>query len=189
MIESLSLPFADTSAAELTFALTRPRLPAVSSAVVPLASDVRLELNVLGCSHQVIVIDGDRDVLVETLACLPGTPPSLPESARRRDDCTAGAGHSFRSRVDRVDPAGFRRSVEHIIDEAQAHTSHCIAQFPGHPAAVTALVLEDPSAEALCWRTWHCYPQHGEIVRTETRVSGLPRAWRPNELRSCEVSA
>ncbi|GAA4284602.1 DUF2617 family protein [Brevibacterium daeguense] len=189
MIESLSLPFADTSAAELTFARTLPRLPAVSSTVVPLAPNVRLELNVLGCSHQVIIVDGARDVLVETLACLPGTPPDLPASDSRSDETTAGAGHSFRSRVERAEPRGFRRAVDRIVDTAQARPFHCIARFPGHPAAVTALALERPEAGGLRWRTWHCYPQHGEIVHTRTRVADLPWSLHADEHGLCEVPA
>lgn len=179
-MQTVSVPFADTAAGDLTFSLVQGRLPAVHSvtAVVPGASGpLHVELAVLGCSHQVIVTASGTE-LVETLACLPDSAPALPA-----DRLTAGVGgaavHDFRSRVDQVPPAEFLPAVEEIVDRAQSADHHAVVAFPGHPGAVTALALDPAGDDSLAWRTWHCYPQHGEIVRTRTVLTGLSGAHRP----------
>ncbi|QCP04126.1 DUF2617 family protein [Brevibacterium sp. CS2] len=200
-MHSLDVPFADTAAADLTFSLAQGRLPSVHSTVARLTARsghaLRVELAVLGCSHQVIVTGGGAE-LIETLACLPTADPTLPES--RLTAGIAGTGvHDFRSRVDHVGTDRFLAAVDDIVAGAQRAAHHAVVDFPGHPGAVTALALGPSAAagteagagaeagadgtqrvgDALSWQTWHCYPQHGEIVHTRTALTGLEHAFRP----------
>lgn len=170
MADNLTIPFADTSAADLTFSLRQGRLPAVCGTTVSLSPGTRVELNVLGCSHQVILVENETDHLTETLACLPGLPASLPGSVATE---TASTQHEFESRTEHHSGADFGRAVQRITEDAQNHQHNVVARFPGHPGAVTAIVLDSASADELRWSTWHCYPQHGEIVLTSSRVHGL----------------
>ncbi len=47
-----------------------------------------------------------------------------------------------------------------------------VAGFPGHPDALTAALLE-LGRESVGWRTWHLYPQTGEVVETITEIDAL----------------
>lgn len=207
-MHTVEVPFADTAAADLTFSLTQGRLPSVHSTVAHLTAGsgraLRVELAVLGCSHQVIV-SGGGTAFIETLACLPSSAPALPDS--RLTAGIAGAGvHDFRSRVEHVAADRFLTAVDDIVRAARGAEHHAVVSFPGHPGAVTALALgtfatagdpaetdaeagadaeagtggAHPTGDALSWRTWHCYPQHGEIVHTRTTLTGLAHAFRPS---------
>ncbi|MCK1802880.1 DUF2617 family protein [Nocardia zapadnayensis] len=200
-MHTVEVPFADTAAADLTFSLTQGRLPSVHSTVAHLTAGsgraLRVELAVLGCSHQVIV-SGGGTAFIETLACLPSSAPALPDS--RLTAGIAGAGvHDFRSRVEHVAADRFLTAVDDIVRATRGAEHHAVVSFPGHPGAVTALALGPSAAtgteagagaeagadgtqrvgDALSWQTWHCYPQHGEIVHTRTTLTGLEHAFRP----------
>lgn len=194
MARVLPVAFVDTAAGDLTFSLRRPRLPAVHSTVAEIpaaptgapAGEVRVELNVLGCSHQVIVSAADSEVLIETLACLPGEPAHLPESA---SGTVAGGEHEFGSRVEHVPASRFPAAVEALTTAARRLPHHAVVRFPGHAGAVTALALDAGSGDALRWRTWHCYPQTGEIVHTWSALRGSWARRAPAPVHRCEVPA
>lgn len=176
MTDIVGIPFADTSVGDLTFSLQQERLAPVCGTTVVLSPEETLELNVLGCSHQVILVDKGRDLVVETLACLSGVPAALPDTASTRltgpdaADRSAAIHHRFESSTRSLDDADFQRAVRRITDDAQASRHSAVARFPGHPGAVTAIVLEPTIDRSIGWTTWHCYPQHGEIVRTRSRI-------------------
>jgi hypothetical protein len=46
--------------------------------------------------------------------------------------------------------------------------------FPGDPLAVTGVRARFRSPTVTSWRTWHSYPQTGELVVTCTRVERRP---------------
>lgn len=139
----LDTPYADTTAGDLSFALGLPELPALHVLRLP-----GLELRLLGASHQVVWTAADGERCVETVACLPGHDPHLPSTMD-------GAGYRFESTVERLGPP--------IWDELAADPRALVGVFPGDPNAVTAL-----RAEGRGWRTWHAYPQTGELVTTRT---------------------
>lgn len=176
MTDIVGIPFADTSVGDLTFSLRQERLAPVCGTTVVLSPEQTLELNVLGCSHQVILVEKDHDVLVETLACLSGVPAALPETASSRItgldpvDRSDAVRHQFESSTRALDDTEFQRAVRRITDGAGAQRHSVVARFPGHPGAVTAIVLEQAVGRGIGWTTWHCYPQHGEIVRTRSRI-------------------
>lgn len=194
MLVTLDTPYADTTAAELSLALGAPELPAlhVLELVHPDHPGVRLLLRLLGASHQVVlgrVGDAGRHrptaELVETVACLPGRRPELPSELA--DPAT---GYRFTARVLRLDPATMAARTAELRRELGDDPYALIGVFPGGPDAITALRLhrrddfavpaERRGGErdvtrggtgAIGWRTWHAYPQSGELVETETVVS------------------
>ncbi|RKR89118.1 uncharacterized protein DUF2617 [Micromonospora pisi] len=192
MLVTLDTPYADTTAAELSLALGSPELPAlhVLDLVHPDRPGVRLLLRLLGASHQVVLHRDPnvlRPALVETVACLPGRRPELP--AALADPAT---GYRFTARVLRPDSAAMSARTAALRRELAEDPYALIGVFPGGPDAITALRLHRSDvrtrpdgvdeigvgalgtgaigAGEIGWRTWHAYPQSGELVETETVV-------------------
>jgi hypothetical protein len=185
MIRTLDVPYADTRAAALSFALGLPRLDAL--AVLPVAPPddrrPRVELRLLGASHQVFV-----GTFSETVACLPGDSEPVPASHRTSAD---GWEYEFASEtVAHGGDAAFRRAVEDLRDLLSGRDDALTGTFPGSPYAVTALAVDpvpdlpDPvpdlpaagphaHAAPTGWRTWHAYPQTREIVMTRSRLVSI----------------
>ncbi|HEU4423245.1 MAG TPA: DUF2617 family protein [Pilimelia sp.] len=159
MLVNLDIPYADTTAADLSFALGLPAQPALHTLVVPGAG---LELRLLGASHQVVLAGR----CVETVACLPGRAPHLPATV---DDPVAG--YRFAAEVRRLAPADMAAEVAALKARLATDPDGLIGVFPGSPDAVTGLLARfDPAAGTVGWRTWHAYPQTGELVVTGTEV-------------------
>ncbi|GAA1999189.1 DUF2617 family protein [Brevibacterium samyangense] len=185
------VPFADTSAADLAFSRGAGRLPAICSTTVPLGGNRMLELVVIGSSHQVIVSENGTDVFVETLACLPpvgsrhqpGAPVAEAPFREHIGPGPEGWGrHSFVAGVDHPAADEFLAQVERIVRAAEAAPYSAIAAFPGEEGAVTALALDTdpaPTGAPLRWRTWHCYPQHSEIVYSASTLGAATAAVPP----------
>ncbi|GAB3210035.1 DUF2617 family protein [Marinactinospora thermotolerans] len=169
MRETVAVPFVDTRAADLVWTLDHPPADALAARVLSHGA-TRLELRVLGASHQVLVETGGTR-LVETVACLPGTPGRMP--ARQGRTVPGAASYTFRSRVRRLGPARFAGRVAALRRRLDAHPCSLFAVFPGHPLAVTALSAH-VGGRILRWRTWHAYPQAGELVTTTTSVRLSP---------------
>lgn len=173
MPELLSVPFQDTQARDLVWTLENPPLPALAGRVVP-RPGIELELRILGASHQAVLGQAGAartgaPALVETVACLPGVPGALPEHCTRR---VPGYGtYRIRTRVDAMAPGALSGQVRWLRRRVAAPDG-IIAAFPGDPLAVTAVLVESPGDPArLRWRSWHAYPQTGELVRTESTLS------------------
>jgi hypothetical protein len=149
----LATPYADTTAADLCFALGLPAQPALHVLSIDVGNATTLELRLLGASHQVRVND-----LSETVACLPDRPPSLPSTVDH-------GGYRFTARVHRLAPAAFARTVAALQARAADDHRALVGVFPGSAQAVTIL-----AAHRKGWRTWHAYPQSGELVETATEV-------------------
>jgi hypothetical protein len=152
-------PYADTTAGDLTFALGLPEQPALHVLEIPVAG---LRLRLLGASHQVVLAGR----CIETVACVPGQPPSLPTAVD-------GDGYRFAARVRRLDRAAMSAAVSRLRRRLAGDPYALVGVFPGDPDAVTALRADVPAAPdraRIGWRTWHAYPQTGELVITRTEV-------------------
>jgi len=159
VLVSLDTPYADTTAADLSFALGLPEQAALHVLPVPGAG---LELRLLGASHQVVLAGR----CVETVACLPGRTPHLPATV---DDPVAG--YRFTARVRRLTPAGMAGEVAALKARLTDDPRALVGVFPGSPDAVTALAARvDTGSGVVGWDTWHVYPQTGELVVTSTEV-------------------
>ncbi|MEV6374040.1 DUF2617 family protein [Micromonospora musae] len=166
MLVTLDAPYVDTSAADLSLARDDAERPALHVLDLDLPGAIRLELRLLGASHQVALRAGDV-VLAETVACLPGRPPELPATV-----LDEAAGYRFAATVLRPPAAGLRDRVAALRAELADDALALVGVFPGDADAVTALAVRpEPGGGAVAWRTWHAYPQTNELVLTETVVT------------------
>jgi hypothetical protein len=157
VLVSIDAPYADTTAGDLCFALGLPEQPALHVLDLP---PVGLRLRLLGASHQVVLAGR----CIETVACLPGRPPSLPASVQ-------DGAYRFAAAVYRLDRAAMSRAVARLRDRLAGDPYALVGVFPGDRDAVTALRAR-AGAGRTRWRTWHAYPQTGELVATRTEVNG-----------------
>lgn len=153
MLIRLDLPFADVRAGDLVLALGEAALPALST-----LDNGRVQLRLLGCSHQVLVDDGRT--LSETVACLPGMTGELPDSVE-------GGEYAFAAHVERLDPAGYEARAEALLRGAAEHPATLAGLFPSDGATAFTLLR---ALEPLAWETFHGYPQTGDIVVTRGRL-------------------
>lgn len=169
MLVALDTPYADTSAADLGFTVDAPEQPALHVLDVGDLTDggSRLWLRLLGASHQV-VLRGPGIELIETVACLPDRHPDLPPTVEDPD-----TGYRFTARVLRLTAKDLAARTAALRADLADDPYALVGVFPGSPDAVTALrVRVGPagSGPTVGWRTWHAYPQTGELVETETVV-------------------
>ncbi|MFG2165190.1 DUF2617 family protein [Micromonospora chersina] len=161
MLVALDAPYVDTRAADLSLALGGPERPALHVRELTLPGGLRLRLRLLGASHQVICGD-----LTETVACLPGHPPHLPDALHDET-----AGYRFTATVLRPAGDGLRTRVAALRAELADDPYALVGVFPGDEDAITALAVRPaPPDGSVAWRTWHAYPQTNELVLTETVV-------------------
>lgn len=179
MRASISTPFVDTSAADLVWTLEHTLIDPLATRALRVPG-ARVELRVLGASHQVVVdLESTRGELVETVACLPGLPGGLPDGLTRPGPATEGSGpveYRFDSLVESLPRAELDHRVERLHGDVADSPDGLLVAFPGDPLAITALhLLHAPEYGATVgWRTWHAYPQSGELVTTTSTVTMPP---------------
>jgi hypothetical protein len=157
VLVTLDTAYADTTAADLRFALGLPPQPALRTMTVTVPAGI-VELRLLGASHQIRF--GDVD---ETLACLPAVTAPMPASFER-------PGYRFTATVRHLPPAAFEAAVVELRDRADAGGHVLAGAFPGDRNALTVLAARAIPGGAAWW-TAHAYPQTGELVMTETTVT------------------
>lgn len=166
MLVTLVAPYVDTCATDLSLALDDAPRPALHVLQVDLPGAVQVRLRLLGASHQVMLRAPGTE-LTETVACLPGRRPDLPD--RIHDEST---GYRFTATVLRPGDEGLRERVAALRADLADDPYALVGVFPGDVDAVTALAVRPGrSGGALGWRTWHAYPQTRELVLTETVVT------------------
>ena len=166
----LLVPYRDTAADDLVWRLGDPRHPALASLELDVPGAGRLELRLLGHSHQ-IVFTAPGALVSEVVACGTGA-PGLPPAA---DRALRGWDYRFRSSSRRLAPARFGDRVDRLVARLADHPSAIVGRFPGSPHAVTALLAGVPGpvgsgTRRVRWRTWHAYPQDGRLVTTSTTL-------------------
>jgi hypothetical protein len=169
VLVDVDAPWSDTRARDLSWALGLRPLEALASRAVTLpsrrCSGVELDLRLLGSSHQVLLRAGDTR-LSEVVACLSGAAPGLPGQA---SEDLAGATYDFAAGVRTLDEASLPRFLRRLRRRVERSPYALFGTFPGSPWAVTALVARS-EADGVSWRTWHAYPQTGEVAATRTAV-------------------
>ncbi|WP_132991945.1 DUF2617 family protein [Gordonia zhaorongruii] len=160
----LPVAYTDTSAHQLGFSLAAPEQDALAVADGEVAG-FTVSLRLLGASHQVLASGGGHR-LCETVACLPENTSPMPSTFRE-------PGYRFTSSVEQVTEAELHERVvalDRIVADHQTQgTPALIGRFPGSPLAVTAVVAA-PGEGGVTWRTWHTYPQTGEVVSTRSAM-------------------
>ncbi|MFE3633698.1 DUF2617 family protein [Streptomyces cellostaticus] len=173
MLTTLNTSYTDTRAADLAWALGREPLPALATLDLELGG-ASLQLRLLGASHQVLV-EEERGRCSETVACIPGSSTPLPLGvAKRVDDWE----YEFAARVELLAPGSFEGRAQELLALVSDHPHGLAGVFPGSPHAFTALLAQWREGQ-VHWRTWHAYPQDGQLVATRTRVGARVPAGRP----------
>lgn len=187
MQAELLVPYRDTAADDLVWRLDEPRLAALATLDLAVAAG-RVELRLLGSSHQVIFSAGDT-VISEVVACglsahtptpdrdrlhfdrakrIQARPVALPAAAER---ALGEWAYRFRCSTYRLTPHRFGYRVERLVARLADHPSAIVGRFPGSPHAVTAVLAGAAGPGAgVRWRTWHAYPRDGRLVATSTAV-------------------
>lgn len=162
MLERLDVPFLDASADALVWQLDAPLQRALACRRVA-GPSWTADLHLLGASHQVLLRAPDGVTCSELVACRPGVSGRLPASVVEE---RSGLRYGFRSSVEALGAEELGERAEGLVARLAARDDALVGAFPGSPHAVTAIEVTDTG-----WRTWHIYPQTGQIVATETVVA------------------
>jgi len=164
MLTTLKTSYTDTRAADLAWALGREPLPALAVLNLEL-SGAKLQLRLLGASHQVLLEEEGR-TCSETVACMPGSSTPLPLGVSKR---FGEWEYEFAAREgalgERLDAGRAQELLALVAD----HPHGLAGTFPGSPHAFTAMLAQRHEGQVR-WRTWHAYPQEGQLVVTRTRI-------------------
>ena len=123
-------------------------------------------MRLLGASHQVL-LEEERGICSETVACIPGSSTPLPLGVAKR---VGDWEYEFAARVE-IALAGARSRAARRSCSRWSPTIRTAwpGVFPGSPHAFTAMLAQRHEGQ-VHWRTWHAYPQDGQLVATRTRV-------------------
>ncbi|MET9621167.1 DUF2617 family protein [Streptomyces sp. NPDC006464] len=164
MLTTLKTSYTDTRAADLAWALGREPLPALAALDLELGA-AKLQLRLLGASHQVLLEEEGRSCS-ETVACMPGSSTPLPLGVSKR---VGGWEYEFAARVEMLSDGSFAGRAQELLALVADHPNGLAGTFPGSPYAFTAMLAQRHEGQVR-WRTWHAYPQEGQLVVTRTRI-------------------
>lgn len=164
MLTTLNTAYTDTRAADLAWALGRDPLPALAVLDLDLAG-ARLQLRLLGASHQVL-LEEEQGACSETVACIPGSSTPLPLGVAER---LGDWEYEFAARVETLSEGSFAGRAQELLALVADHPNGLAGTFPGSPHAFTAMLAQRDDGQVR-WRTWHAYPQEGQLVVTRTCV-------------------
>jgi uncharacterized protein DUF2617 len=164
MLTTLDTAYTDTRAADLAWTLGREPLPALAVLDLDL-SGARVQLRLLGASHQVL-LERERGACSETVACLPGSSTPLPLGVSER---LGEWDYEFAARVETLSQDSFAGRAQELLALVADHPHGLAGTFPGSPYAFTAMLAQYYEGRVR-WRTWHAYPQEGQLVVTRTCV-------------------
>ncbi|MBV6698844.1 DUF2617 family protein [Kitasatospora aureofaciens] len=171
MLTTLQTSYTDTRAGDLAWCLGGELLPALAVRDLRLDGTGRpgtsgtLQLRLLGASHQVVVVAGPDECL-ETVACLPSRRTPLPARVAKQ---VGSWEYEFAARIEALPPHDFAARAQELLALVEGHPRGLAGIFPGDPSAFTALVTQG-GADRLLWRTWHAYPQEGQLVCTRSSL-------------------
>jgi hypothetical protein len=179
MLTTLNTSYTDTCAADLAWTLGREPLPALATLDLELAGS-KLQLRLLGASHQVLLEEA-RGSCSETVACIPGSSTPLPLGVAKR---VGEWEYEFAARVELLSPSQFAARAQELLALVADHPGGLAGVFPGSPHAFTALLAHRHEGQ-VHWRTWHAYPQDGQLVATRTKVGARMTAAQPGRREAC----
>ncbi|MFE9682756.1 DUF2617 family protein [Streptomyces sp. NPDC002701] len=164
MLTTLNTAYTDTRAADLAWALGLEPLPALATLDIELV-DASLQLRLLGASHQVL-LEEERGSCSETVACIAGSASPLPLGVSKR---VGDWEYEFAARVETLSHGSFAGRAQELLALVADHPNGLAGVFPGSPHAFTAMLAQRHEGH-VHWRTWHAYPQEGQLVATRTKV-------------------
>ncbi|WP_374986636.1 DUF2617 family protein [Streptomyces fradiae] len=172
MLTTLQTAYTDTRAADLAWALGREALPALAALDLELGG-ARMQLRLLGASHQVL-LEEEGGTCSETVACIPGSSTPLPLGVAKR---IGSWEYEFAARVETLSWGSFAGRAQELLALVADHPHGLAGTFPGSPYAFTAMLAQRHEGR-IRWRTWHAYPQEGQLVVTRTSVGFGPHGRR-----------
>ncbi|WP_055594679.1 DUF2617 family protein [Streptomyces hirsutus] len=164
MLTTLTTSYTDTRAADLAWALGCEPLPALATLDLELTG-AKVQLRLLGASHQVL-LEEEQGVCSETVACIQSSRTPLPLGVATR---VGDWEYEFAARVEMLSPGSFAGRAQELLALVSDHPHGLAGVFPGSPHAFTAMLAQRQGSQ-VHWRTWHAYPQDGQVVATRTRV-------------------
>ncbi|MEV8586669.1 DUF2617 family protein [Streptomyces sp. NPDC051180] len=164
MLTTLKTTYTDTRASDLAWALGREPLPALAVLDLEL-SGATVQLRLLGASHQILLEEDGRSCS-ETVACMPGSSTPLPLGVSKR---VGEWEYEFAARVETLSQGSFAGRAQELLALVADHPHGLAGTFPGSPHAFTAMLAQRHEGQ-MRWRTWHAYPQEGQLVVTRTRI-------------------
>ncbi|MBT2440724.1 DUF2617 family protein [Streptomyces sp. ISL-36] len=164
MLTTLKTTYTDTRADDLAWALGREPLPALAVLDLELTG-AKLQLRLLGASHQVL-LEEEKHSCSETVACMPGSSTPLPLGVSKR---VGEWEYEFAARVETLSDGSFAGRAQELLALVADHPNGLAGTFPGSPHAFTAMLAQRHEGQVR-WRTWHAYPQEGQLVVTRTRI-------------------
>ncbi|MFF6997696.1 DUF2617 family protein [Streptomyces sp. NPDC008313] len=164
MLTTLNTSYTDTCAADLAWAMGREPLPALATLDLELPG-ATVQLRLLGASHQVLLEEEGRGCS-ETVACMTGSSTPLPLGVTKR---AGGWEYEFAAHVETLSHHSFAGRAQELLALVADHPHGLAGVFPGSPHAFTAMLARRHEGQ-IHWRTWHAYPQDGQLVATRTRV-------------------
>lgn len=173
MLIRLEVPYADTSSAALTWTLDAADTAGLARLVrtIP-GTSLSLELRLLGTSHQALLGPADGPATcIETVSCSAGG-AALPD---QHLETRQAWSYALTSRVETLSAAALSEAAAHLCTTLGQSEDALLGLFPGSRTALTALHVV-PHTGGIAWRTWHAYPNTGEMVRTKTVVTLTPQA-------------
>ncbi|MFF5898011.1 DUF2617 family protein [Streptomyces argenteolus] len=165
MLTTLQTSYSDTRAADLAWALGCEPLPALAVLDLELGG-AKVQMRLLGASHQVLLTEEERRTCSETVACLPGSSTPLPLGVA---ESVGDWEYEFAARVETLSEGSFAGRAQELLALVTDHPHGLAGTFPGSPYAFTAMLAQRAEGQVR-WRTWHAYPQEGQLVVTRTRV-------------------
>ena len=167
MLHSLAVPYVDARASALSWWLGDDA-PAPLATLVLTGSGTgatdRLELRLLGASHQVVASTGAARC-PEVVAC--GRVES-PVPAQHHG-LVGGARYRFSSSTTAYDAPALTRIARDLRRRTAGSADALVGVFPGSPDALTVLAGREVRG-GWAWASWHVYPGAGEIVRTRSSL-------------------
>jgi hypothetical protein len=113
-----------------------------------------------------VLLEAPEGNCSETVACVQGNSTPLPLGVTKRVDDWE---YEFAARVEVLSPDSFAGRAQELLALVADHPHGLAGVFPGSPHAFTALLAQRREGQ-IHWRTWHAYPQDGQLVATRTRV-------------------
>ncbi|MBK3606987.1 DUF2617 family protein [Streptomyces sp. MBT54] len=152
MLTTLQTAYSDTRAADLAWMGCCCRAAAGHTGHGLGTAPVLLQEEHGGCS--------------ETVACMPGSSTPLPLGVSKR---LGDREYEFAARVETLTQGQFAGRAQELLALVSDHPHGLVGTFPGSPYAFTAMLAQRTEGQVR-WRTWHAYPQEGQLVVTRTRV-------------------
>jgi Protein of unknown function DUF2617 len=170
----LSIAALDNASDDLRFrfgeASQHPPLFTISNQHHGDAAQETIFVHVLGGSHRVEFTRGDTRI-IEEVACETGA--EIGDSIATLPRLWSSDNYEFRSAVRILSDDEIAEVANQLRATLSTNANAIVAQFPGHPDALTAVEILYRDDTVTGWNTWHLYPNAREVVETTSLISSL----------------